>query len=73
MALTNHIKASCVSEEVHVLKGDFHIIVSKDTMRPIQKSKKSGFRVQRFYHIEKAHDDIMSACSLTTGQNASDL
>jgi hypothetical protein len=45
MALTNHIKASCVSEEVHVLKGDFHIIVSKDTMRPIQKSKKLGFRV----------------------------
>ena len=34
-ALTNHVEATSVAEEVHVLKGDLHIVVSEDTVRAV--------------------------------------
>ena len=64
--LTNHVKASSVAVEVHVLGCDFHVVVAVHTMRSSQEAKQARLRVQLLDHVEETHDDVVATSGLPT-------
>jgi hypothetical protein len=71
--LTDHVKATGVTEELHVVRLDFDVVVGEDAVGSIEEANQLGVGVQLFYHIEKTHDHIVSTSGLSSGENASDL
>ena len=73
MLLTDHIEAASVAVEAHVLRCDLHVVVGVDTMWAGKEAKETRLRVQLLDHVEEAHDDVVTASCLATGENAADL
>jgi hypothetical protein len=71
--LTDHIKTSHVSIELHVVLINLDVVVRVDSMRSHQEAKQSGFRVNLLDHVKDSHDYIVTSCSLTTTQNYCNL
>lgn len=71
--LTDHVKATCVAEELHVFGGDLHVVVAEDAVGSVQESVKTGVGVQLAHHVEESHDHVVTASSLAAGEHAADL
>lgn len=71
--LTDHIEASSVAVEAHVLRRDLHVVVGVNAVRAGKETKQARLRVELLDHVEEAHDDVVAAGSLTTGQDTAKL
>lgn len=71
--LTDHVEATCVTVELHVLRGNLHVVVGVDTVGSSKETEQKGVGVKLLDHVEKTHDDVVTTSSLATGQNTSNL
>jgi len=71
--LTDHVKASCVAIQAHVIGRNLHVVVCVHSVGACEETKQAGLGVQLFNHVEETHDHVVATCGLTSGQHATNL
>ena len=71
--LTDHVEATGVAVELHVLGGNLHVVVGKDTVGSSQETEQDRLGMKLLDHVEETHDDVVTASSLATRENTSNL
>lgn len=67
--LTDHVEASRVSVEGHVLFADLDVVVGVDTMRSHEEAEYPRLWVHLLDHVEDTHNDVMSSGRLTSTEH----
>lgn len=73
LSLTDHIKTTHVSVEIHILLVNLDVLVGVYSMGSHQESIELRLRVYLFDHVKDSHDHIMSTSSLASTKHHSNL
>lgn len=71
--LTNHVEASSVAVQVHVLWSDLHVVVCVDAVGARKEAVQTRLGIELLDHVEEAHDDVVATRCLTSRQDATNL
>ena len=70
---SDHVEAAGVAVGVDDVGGELHVFVLDQPVRPLQEAEETAFGMQRTDAVEETGDHIVSAGSLSAGENHADV